>query len=78
MQKDVRANYLQFPATYTEGNMLTPVNFKDLYTIYCFDVTKQEFKVGGQSITCSLHVHFKTQTKANLKIYVAWYSERTL
>ena len=78
MQAHVRANYLQFPAMYTEGNMLTPVNFKDLFTIYCFDVTKQEFKVGGKSITCELHVHFKTQTKPNLRVYVAWYSDRTL
>ena len=78
MQSHVRANYLQYPATYTEGNMLTPANFKDLYTIYCFDVTKQEHALGGNSISCNLHVHFKTQTQANLRVYVAWYSDRTL
>ena len=78
MQNHVRANYLQHPATYTEGNMLTPANFKDLFTIYCFDVSKQEFTLGGNNVTCDLHVHFKTVTKANLRVYITWVSDRTL
>ena len=78
MQTQMRAIYLQYPATYTEGNMLTPANFKDLYTIYCFDVSKQEYALKGNSISCHLHVHFKAQTVANLRVYVAWYSDRTL
>ena len=77
MQKDVRSNYLQYPDTYTEGNFLNPVNFKDLYTMYCFDVTKQEYKVGSKTVCCELHIHFKTQTAAGLKVFVAWYSDRT-
>ena len=78
MQTHMRANYLQYPATYTEGNMLTPANFKDLYTIYCFDVSKQEYALKGNSISCHLHIHFKVQTAAHLRVYVAWYSDRTL
>ena len=77
MQKHLRANYLQYPGTYTEENMLNPVNFKDLYPIYCFDVTKQEHKIGSKNVTCELHVRFKTQTAAGLRVYVVWYSERS-
>ena len=77
MQKHLRENYLQYPGTYNEGNMLNPVNFKDLCPIYCFDVTKQEYKVGSKTVTCELHVHFNNQTGAGLKVFVAWYSDRT-
>ena len=78
MQNHMRANYLQYPATYTEGNMLTPANFKTLYTIYCFDVSKQEVTLCSNSITCTLHMHFKTPTPADLRVYIAWFSDRTL
>ena len=78
MQQHLRANYLQHPSTYTEGNMLTPVNFKDMYAIYCFDVSKQDMTLGSNSITCDLHMHFKAQTPANLRVYIAWFNDRTL
>ena len=78
MQKHVRANYLQYPARYTEGNMLNPINFKDLYTVYCFDVSKQEMTLGSNNVTCDLHVHFKEATPANLRVYIAWFNDRTL
>lgn len=78
MQKHVRANYLQYPARYAEGNMLSPANFRDLYTIYCFDVSKQEMTLGSNNVTCDLHVHFKTPTVAHLRVYIAWFSDRTL
>ena len=78
MQKHVRANYLQYPARYTEGNMLNPANFKDLFSIYCFDVSKQEMTLGSNNVTCELHVHFKAGSDANLRVYIAWFSDRTL
>ena len=78
MQKHVRANYLQYPARYTEGNMLNPANFKSLYTVYCFDVSKQEMTLGSNNVTCNLHVHFKTATPEHLRVYIAWFSDRTL
>ena len=77
-QEHVRANYLQYPARYTEGNMMNPANFRDLYTIYCFDVTKGNYALGGNSIVSSLHIHFKDVTKAHLRVYVAWFSDRTI
>ena len=40
MQKHARENYLQYPSTYSEGNILNPINFKDLYPVYVFDVSK--------------------------------------
>ena len=78
MQKHVRANYLQQSARYVEGSMLSPANFKDLYTIYCFDVSKQEMTLGSNNVTCELHVHFKTQSAEHLRVYIAWFNDRTL
>ncbi len=78
MQKQMRANYLQYPARYTESNMLTPANFKSLYPIYCFDVSKQELTLGSNNVTCDLHVHFKEVTPAHLRVYIVWFSDRTL
>ena len=78
MQKHMRANYLQYPARYTEGNMLTPSNFKNMYSIYCFDVSKQEMTLGSNNVTCDLHVRFKAVTPANLRVYIAWFNDRTL
>ena len=78
MQNHMRANYLQTSSCYSEGNMLTPANFKSLYTIYCFDVSKHEMTVGSNTVTCDLHVYFKTATRANLRVYIAWFNDRTL
>ena len=78
MQKNLRANYLQYPARYTDGNMLSPANFNSLYTIYCFDVSKQELTLGSNSITCDLHIKFRGAAPANLRVYIAWISDRTL
>ena len=78
MQQNVRANYLQHASIYSEGNMMTPVNFKDLFTIFCFDVSKQDMTLGSNSITCDLHIHFKNPTEANLRVYIAWFNDRTL
>ena len=78
MQKHVRENYLQLAGTYVEGNMLSPVNFKDLYTIYCFDVSKQEMTLGSNNITCDLHVKFRAATEDNLRVYITWFNDRTL
>lgn len=78
MQQHARANYLQCPDRFIEGNMLNPVNFKDLYTIYCFDVSKQEMTLGSNNVTCDLHVQFRTATEAHLRVYIAWFSDRTL
>ena len=78
MQKHARANYLQYPARYTEGNMLTPASFKTLYTIYAFDVSKQELTLGSNNVTCNLYVHFSVATAANLRVYIAYFNDRTL
>ena len=78
MQQHVRSNYLQHSSTYNEGNMLTPANFKDLYSIYCFDVSKQDMTLGSNNVTCDLHMHFKAATGANLRVYIAWFNDRTL
>lgn len=78
MQKQMRANYLQYHARYTEGNMITPANFKGLFTIFCFDVSKQEMTLVSNNVTCDLHVHFKAGADANVRVYISWFSDRTL
>ena len=78
MHKHLRGNYLQYSTRYTEGSMITPANFKPLYPIYCFDVSKQEMTLGSNNVTCDLHVHFQNATAANLRVYIAWFSDRTL
>ena len=77
-QLHARENYLQYPSTYTQGNFLNPCNFRDLYTIFVVDVTKQQFTVGAKSVTTKIHVKFKAQTPTNLTIHIAWWSERSL
>ena len=78
MQSHARANYLQYPARYSEGSMINPANFNSLYTIFVFDVTKGNFTLGGTSIVSSLHVHFKNKTAAHLMIYISWFSSRSI
>jgi hypothetical protein len=75
---NARANYLQNPSRYGEGSHIDPASFLSLYAIYVFDCTKGEYQVAGQSIVSSLHIHFKKQTGDNLKVYIAWFNDRTL
>ena len=75
---NTRANYLQNPSRYGEGSHITPVTFVKLYAIYTFDCTKGDYQVAGQSIVSSLHIHFKKPTPDNLKVYIAWFNDRTL
>lgn len=78
MQKHCRDNYLQQDSTYSEGNMITPANFKSLYPIYCFDVSKQELTLGSNTVTCALHVSFSEAVPANTRVYIAWFNDRTV
>ena len=78
MQKHMRANYLQYPARYTNGNMLTPANFNTLYSLYCFDVSKQELTLGSNNVTCDLHVKFRAGAPEHLRVYIVWFNDRTM
>ena len=49
-----------------------------LYTMYCFDVSKHEMTVGSNTVTCDLHIHFKKPTQDKLRVYIAWFNDRTL
>ena len=77
MQEHCRANYLQYPARFTEGNMLNPMNFKSLYCIYAFDVSNGDFALAGDSIVSFVHVRFRTKVKKDVVIHVTWISDRT-
>ena len=78
MSQQVRENYLQISDAYTEGNMLNPPNFVDLFPVYVLDVSKQNFTVGAKSVSTKLNVRFKTATPENMIVHIAWYSDRTL
>ena len=78
MSQQVRENYLQISDSYAEGNMLNPANFRDLYPIYAFDVTKQNFTVGAKSVTTKLNIRFKKATPEHMTVHICWYSDRTL
>ena len=34
--------------------------------------------LGSNTVICELHVRFSRPTAENLRVYVAWYSDRTL
>ena len=34
--------------------------------------------LGSNNVTCDLHVHFKAATPAHLRVYIAWFNDRTL
>ena len=73
-----RANYLQFSGLYTDNTFLNPDNFKNLYTVYCFDVSKQHDLVSSRTVSCELHATFREAIAEHTNIYVAWYYDRTL
>ena len=72
------ANYLQFSGIYTENSFLNPDLFRSLYTVFCFDVSKQHDLVSSRTVSCELHATFRTEVQDNTNIYVAWYFDRTL
>ena len=78
MQQHLRENYLQYPGTFSEQNMLNPCNFKELYPIFCIDATKQAYEITSKSVSCELHVDFKSPTTENLKVFIVWTSDRVL
>ena len=77
-QIDFRANYLQLPSRYTEGNHINPTLFNKICCIFAFDVSKGNWSLGGSSVVSSLHIHFAEKTKENLMAHIFWYSDRTL
>ena len=74
----LRANYLQFSGIYTENSFLNPDLFRSLYTVFCFDVSKQHDLVSSRTVSCELHATFRTEIQDDTHIYVAWYFDRTL
>ena len=78
MSQQVRENYLQISDAYTEGNMLNPASFRDLFPVYVLDVSKQNFTVGAKSVSTKLNIRFQKATPPNMTVHIAWYSDRTL
>ena len=78
MQKQIRENYLQLPSTYTEGNIISPMNYRTLFPIFAFDVSKHDFSVGAQSVTTKLNMRFRAKVPANVTARIAYFSDRTL
>jgi hypothetical protein len=78
MARHVRANYLQIDDRYIESFHITPLTFKTMYPIYCIDTSKGDFALGGSSIVSTIHVRFKSASKADTVAYVGWISDKTI
>ena len=74
----LRANYLQFSGIYTENTFLNPELFRSMYTVFCFDVSKQHDLVASRTVSCELNAVFGDKVADKTNIYVAWYFDRTL
>ena len=72
-QQHCRINYLQYPAPYTKSNMLTPVTFKILFTIFCFHASKGDFALYPSYTSIS-----NTETKNDLLVYMVLYVDHTI
>ena len=74
----MRANYLQFPGIYTDNTFMNPDNFKKLYPLFCFDLSKSHDLVSSRTVNTELHATFKSGVADHVKVYVTWFFDRTL
>ena len=73
----VRSNYLQIDPLINESG-INLVRFKNLATIFAFDLTKHERDIRGDVVTARLQVKFAVQTPAHLKAYACAINEKEL
>ena len=75
---NMRANYLQFPGIYTDNTFINPDNFKKLYPLFCFDLSKSHDLVSSRTVNTELHATFKSGVPDHVRCYVTWFFDRTL
>ena len=75
--QNFRSNYLQIDPLINECG-INPLRFKNLCTIYAFDLTKHERDIRGDVVNSRLEVKFSTQTEAHIKAYACLISEKEI
>ena len=75
--QDFNANYLQIDPLLHECG-INPVSFRDLRTLFVFDLTKHERDIKAEVVTSRIEVHFGTATQANLRAYACILNKREL
>ena len=75
--QNVRSNFLQLDPLINECG-IDPLRYKNLCTIYAFDLTKHERDIVGTTVISRLEVQFKTQTPAHIKAYACLISEKEI
>ena len=69
---ELRSNY-PFPTS-----AIDCCNFRELFPIYSFDLSKHEQQIASSSVVCEILVRFKEPTPEHLRCYAIWVSDRTL
>ena len=72
-----RSNYLQIDPLLNESG-LDPLRFKNLYTIYAFDLTKHVQDIRGDIVNTRIEVKFSAETTPNVKAYACLISEKEI
>ena len=72
-----RANYLQIDSLINESGV-NPLQFKNLYTIYAFDLTKHVQDIRGDIVNTRIEVKFSAETAAHVKAYACLISEKEI
>ena len=75
--QNFRSNYLQIDPLISESG-INPLRFKNLCTIYAFDLTKHERDIRGDVVNSRIEVKFSKETEANTKAYACIISEKEI
>ena len=72
-----RANYLQIDPLINESG-IDPLRFKNIYTIYAFDLTKHVQDIRGDIVNTRIEVKFSAETPAHVKEFDCIISEKEI
>jgi hypothetical protein len=69
--------YINFRGQFTNGlPEISEEDFKNLYPLYCFDLSHQETRVSGQSLNVIIDMKFKQNVPANTIAYAVVFTEK--
>ena len=75
--QNFRANYLQIDPLINESG-ISPMEFKNLCTIYAFDLTKHVQDIRGDIVNTRIEVKFSAETPAHVKAFACLISEKEI
>jgi len=71
--------YVNFRGLFTSGlPEISEEDFKNLYPLYCFDLSHQETRVSGQSLNVIIDMKFKQNVAANTNVYAIVFTEKVV